>query len=92
MVRILTFGSIKIWLYIQQLYTYKGNDIINLTAEHKYICFFKFTEPTFAIYGEQIVDENNFPKIFHSPEEAEQFAAAYLEERFHFRSDFHYMQ
>ena len=88
MVRILTFGSITMWLYIQQLRGYKSNNIINLFDEPRHICYFKFTEPSFAVFGELIMDDNNIPKIFKSPEEAEQFARVYIEKKFRFRSDF----
>lgn len=92
MVRILIFGSLRVWLYIQQLQVYKNNDIRNLMGEPRYICYFKFTEPTFAIFGELLVDENNLSKIFKSADEAEQFAKVYLEKKFHFRSDFYSLQ
>jgi hypothetical protein len=87
MVRILTFGTITIWLYIQQLRVYKSNDIKGLIEEPRCICYFKFAEPSFTILGELILDENNIPKIFRSAEEAEQFAREYIEKKFRFRSD-----
>lgn len=84
MVRIITFGSLKIWLFIHQLHIYQNDDPKNLAEQDKYICYFKFSEPTPIIYGELIRDvEGNQPIVFKTREEAEQYASDYLENRFH---------
>lgn len=83
MVRIITFGSKKIWLYFEQLHIYQDDDDSFFSELEEYICYFKFSEPTPLIHGELIRGQNNIPIVFKSIEEAEEFATEYLQVRFH---------
>jgi hypothetical protein len=85
-IRIITFGSLKIWLFIQQLHIYKKDDSKSITEVPEYLCYFKFSEPTVIVYGELMCDKDGAPpKLFGSIEEAEQFAFDYLQKRFHLK-------
>ena len=85
MVRVITFGSLKVWLFIQQLHAYSKDDLKNLPEIQEFICYFKFSEPTQIIYGELIrKPESKYPMLFNTIEEAEQYASDYLVKRFHF--------
>jgi hypothetical protein len=84
MVRMLTFGNLKVWLFVQQLQQY-GDDTPSSTilASGECICYFKFMEPTTIFLGEMIRDTaTGAPKIFRSGDEAEAYAATYIEKRF----------
>jgi hypothetical protein len=86
MIRIVTFGALKIWLFIQQTHSYQNGDVKNLPEIQEFICYFKFSEPTVIVYGELIREnDSRHPKIFTSIEEAELYATGYLEKRFHFK-------
>jgi hypothetical protein len=86
MIRIINFGVLKIYLFIQQLHNYIGDNVNKLNEVHEYICYFKFSEPTQIIYGELLRDvESKAPMTFNSLEEAESYASEYLQKRFHFR-------
>jgi hypothetical protein len=83
MIRLITFGDTKVWLFIQQLYRHKSNDTANLIQENKYLCYYKFSEPTVVAFGELIQEAgSDLPKIFRSVDEAEKFSTAYLAEKF----------
>jgi hypothetical protein len=83
MIRLITFGNTKVWLFIQQLCRHSAGDIKNLDLTDKYLCYFKFSEPTTISYGELICDPNSdAPLIFNSHIEAEKFAASFLDKRF----------
>jgi hypothetical protein len=85
MIRIVTFGSEKVWLFIQELHRHDDTDVKNLLPASKFLCYFKFSEPSVVVYGELMRDAaTNIPMIFNSGEEAEKFAINYLQERFNF--------
>lgn len=86
MIRVISFGSLKVWLYIQQIHMYNDEDLKNLPEVREFLCYFKFAEPTIIVLGEIIrEDEDVHPKVFRSIEEAEQFSVSYIEKRFHFK-------
>jgi hypothetical protein len=83
MVRIITFGNKKVWLFIEQLHTYNNGYEDNLLDNEDYICYFKFSEPTLIIYGELIRETSSKqPMMFGSIEKAEEYASGYLQKRF----------
>ena len=83
MVRLLTFGDLKIWLFIQQLHAYPKEHSQKLLQTEEFICYFKFSEPTMLVYGELICSsDNKQPMLFSTMEEAETFASEYLKQRF----------
>ena len=85
-VRIITFKTIMVWLFIQQLHRYENHDFKILSEGLEYLCYFKFSEPTQIIFGELIRElEMQAPIIFRSPEEAETYATDYLEKRYQLR-------
>jgi hypothetical protein len=85
MIRIVTFGSEKVWLFIQELHTHNEVDVRNLLPSARFLCYFKFSEPSVMVYGELIRDaETSIPLIFDTSEEAERFAIDYLKKRFNF--------
>jgi hypothetical protein len=86
MIRIITFGDLKIWLFIEQIHAYRDDDLVDIHEMEEYLCYFKFSEPTVIVYGELIRENGNkAPKVFKSIEEAEQFSTEYLQSRFHFK-------
>jgi len=89
MVRVLTFGNLKIWLFIQQLTTYHNNNSQRLLQTQEFICYFKFSEPTLFVYGELFRGTwNQQPMLFSSMEATEEFMSKYLSKRFHFNQTF----
>lgn len=85
MIRIITFGNTKIWLFIQQLHQHNNGDLINPVPLNKFICYFKFSEPTVILFGELMRnDETGIPFMFNSAEEAEKFAAEFLHKKYNF--------
>jgi hypothetical protein len=88
MIRIVTFGNEKVWLFIQELHQHndKNKDLKNLVPSSKFLCYFKFTEPSVVVYGELIRDaETSIPLVFNSADEAEKFTFNYLRKRFNFK-------
>lgn len=69
MVKIITIGDVRVWFYVQQLLSYDG-DSKNIIEISKYMCYFKFSEPTAIILGDLLRDENKKPFLFNSIEEA----------------------
>jgi hypothetical protein len=86
MVRLITFGSLKVWIYLQQLYENKPESK-GVTDINKFICYFKFSEPTVMVYGELVMDEDyHLPAIFDSLEDAEKTAIRYIEKKYNFKA------
>jgi hypothetical protein len=86
MIRIVTFGNEKVWLFIQELHGHDEKDKKNLVPSSKFLCYFKFTEPSVMVYGELIRDpETSVPLIFNSADETEKFVTNYLKRRFNFK-------
>lgn len=84
MVRIVTFVNDKVWLFIQELHGH-DEETKNLVPSSKFLCYFKFSEPSVMVYGELIRDpESKAPLVFGSSEAAESYATRYLRERFNF--------
>jgi hypothetical protein len=86
MIRILTYGSLKIWVFIQQLHAYNDENLKELPEVQEFICYFKFSEPTVIVYGELIREkESGLPLTFQTMEEAEHYASDYVAKRFQLR-------
>jgi biotin carboxyl carrier protein len=49
MLKIITIGNVRVWLYVQQLLSYDG-DSNNIIEVSKYLCYFKFSEPTAGLF------------------------------------------
>lgn len=69
MIKTIKIGNVKVWFYLQQLLTYEG-DMSNLLEVKKYVCYYKFSEPTPIIHGELLRDVNGQVRIFNSADEA----------------------
>jgi hypothetical protein len=83
MIRLITFGNTKVWLFIQQLHRHTDREKENLLPVDKYLCYFKFSEPTVISLGEIIQDPNtNSPFVFSSPDKAEEYAISLLDKQF----------
>jgi hypothetical protein len=83
MIRVLTFGNLKIWLFIQQLHFHMDNGVLNPIPLPKYLCYFKFSEPTVMLLGEIVPDPNTgAPLVFESAEKAEKFAENFLRKKY----------
>jgi hypothetical protein len=74
-----------VWLFIQQLHSHVPDDFVNTVPDQKFICYFKFSEPTVILFGELIRHpETKIPYLFDSFSEAEAFAIEYVRQRYHF--------
>jgi hypothetical protein len=76
----ININNTRVWLSIQQLYSFRGRDR-SLTAEGSFLCYFNFSAPIFMMEGELILDENKLPKIFSTEDEISLHAMKYIKKR-----------
>jgi hypothetical protein len=87
MIRVLTYGNKKIWLFIQQLHQHTAVGFVNPEPLPKHLCYFKFSEPTVILFGELIRDPaSGIPFVFDSSDEAEKFAESFLQKKYNLKS------
>lgn len=84
MIRVVTFGPTKIWLFIQQLHRHDHDDNNNFVPAAQYLCYYKFSEPTLMLFGELLREEHaGHPLLFASSDEAEKYATDFLRKKYY---------
>jgi hypothetical protein len=69
MIKKILIGNTQVWLLFHGFLYYNENHEL-IESLNKYLCYFKFTEPTPMIYGELIKDEVGKPIVFQNIDDA----------------------
>ena len=77
-IRTLEINGEPLWLVIDQFRVYVEANNSFVTTE-KFICYFKLSEPNTLFFGELVKDENELPRLFNTPNDAEVFVMNLLQ-------------